>query len=317
MGLLGLGVLCLTELRCSFNTFRGRRALFKYFRFDEWSIRNLRDNTLYLNHHSFFNDPFECRCEIRTGFPKLGDGSSRFADVLRAWGFERADDEVALENYDEYMISLEGTEPDIEYYIDSARITCFSRRPDNLLMWAHYGDGLRGFCIEFDEGQILASQENANLYEVLYAESPSVVDASVMAVLHDQWYYNNDAFFETEALSKCLGNDKSFELSLYESGIKDAHDQIQELYQKMLATKPIAWSYEEELRLIDCSQREDSLGITLPYPVSAIKSVVFGEKISRDHEQAIVEIVSQMSASIELKRAVRVTGSFDVHIAAF
>lgn len=305
--------------RCAIlsNGLHESRALFKYFRFDEWALSNLRDNKLYLNHHSFFNDPFECQCEIRTGFPILGEDSNRFADVLRAWGFERADDETALEYYDDYVFSLEGAEPDIEYYIDIARITCFSRRPDNLLMWAHYGDGLRGFCIEFDEEVINASHENAHVYEIFYADSPSVVDASVMAVLHDQWDYNNEAFVETQALSKCLKKDLNFELSLYEAGIKEAHNQIHEIYQKMLATKPMAWRYEEELRLIDCSPREDASGITMPYPTSAVKSVIFGERISREDEQAIVKIISGKSASVKLKRAVRVRGSFDVHIVDF
>lgn len=296
------------------NRLRESQRLFKYFRCDEWALKNLRDNNLYLNHHSLFNDPFECRCEIRTGFPKRGDGSSRFADVLRAWGFERADDETALENYDDYVFSLEGSEPDIKYYIDSARITCFSRRADNLLMWAHYGDGLRGFCIEFDADEITAYHDNANVFEVIYADSPSVVDASIMAVLHDQWYFNNDAFYEVQAISKRLGKDKIFELSLYQVGINKSYDKIQEIYQKMLATKPVVWRYEEEIRMIDCSPRENLFGVTMTYPVSAIKSIIFGEKISRNHEEVIVEILSRKLPSVKFKKAVRVDGSFDVHI---
>ncbi len=289
--------------------------MFKYLRFDEWSLSNLISNNLYLNHYSSFNDPFECRCEIRAGFPQLADSSARLADVMRAWGFERPDDEVAVENYEDYISSLEGAEPNIAYYIDSARITCFSKRPDNLLMWSHYGDGLRGFCIEFDKEIIASLNHDANIYNVAYADSPSVVDTSVMAVLNDQWHFNNDAFFETEAMAKHTGKDRSFELSLYEADIKAAYEQIHEVFQKMLATKPMAWSYEEELRLIEFSKQAGRLGVTMRYPDSAIKSVILGEKISQVHEQTIFDILTQKKIPhARLKRAIRIDGSFDVHI---
>lgn len=288
--------------------------MFKYFRVDGWSLNNLRNSTFYLNHHSAFNDPFECRCEVRKGFPQLGDTSGRFADVLRAWGFEKIDDKDALEYYEDYVFSLDGGEPDIEHYIDCARITCFSRRPDNLLMWAHYADGLRGFCVEFDRREIADSLGNAKIYDVSYVETPSVVDASVMAVLHDQWYFNNEAFVEVDALSKRFDEDRKWELSLYEAGIEDAYSQLQDLYQKMLATKPLAWSYEEELRLIDCCSRDNCAGVILPYPTSAVVSVILGEKITQEHENAIVGIVSQHFPTAKIKKAIRVNGSFDVHI---
>jgi hypothetical protein len=29
-------------------------------------------------------------------------------------------------------------------------VACFSAAADNLLLWAHYADGHRGFCLEFD-----------------------------------------------------------------------------------------------------------------------------------------------------------------------
>lgn len=288
--------------------------MFKYSSVNKYSLANLENHQIFLNHHSFFNDPFECRCSILTGFPSLDDTSGRFADILRAWGFEKTDDKDALENYEEYISSLDGAEPDIEHYIESARITCFSKRSDNVLMWGHYADGLRGFCIEYDADLIIDAQENSNIYQVLYAELPSVVDASVMAVLHDQWYFNNEAFSEVEALAKRLSQDRVYELSLYEGGIKSSHFQIQELYQKMLATKPLAWSYEEELRLIECAPREDCSGITMFYPRSAVKSVVLGERITKDHEQALVSIVSKNFPTAKIKKAIRVNGSFDVHI---
>lgn len=288
--------------------------MFKYFRVNEYSLGNLAESNLFLNHHSSFNDPFECRCEILSGFPSLEVESPRLINILNAWGFERADDEVVRENYDDYVESLESSEPNIEYYIDNARIGCFSKRQDNLLMWAHYADGLRGFCLEFDSQKLIPPDQDAKIYEVLYENEPAIIDASVMAVLHDQWDYHNDAFFETQALAKYRGEGRNYELSLYEAGVKDASYRLGEIYQKMLATKPVQWSYEEELRLIDFAPRTGQSGTLMFYPENAIKSVIFGEKMTRDHQQLVQGILHAKALVVPLKKAVRGDGNFNIHI---
>lgn len=291
--------------------------MFKYFRVNEYSLSNLAESNLFLNHHSSFNDPFECRCEILSGFPSLEVESPRLINILNAWGFERADDEVVRESYDDYVESLESSEPDIEYYIDNARIGCFSKRQDNLLMWAHYADGLRGFCLEFDSQKLIPPDQDAKIYEVLYENEPAIIDASVMAVLHDQWDYHNDAFFEAQALAKYRGEGRNYELSLYEAGVKDASYRLGEIYQKMLATKPVQWSYEEELRLIDFAPRTGQSGTLMFYPESAIKSVIFGEKMTRDHQQLVQDILHAKALVVPIKKAVRGDGNFNIHIVDF
>ncbi|WFU31299.1 DUF2971 domain-containing protein [Bradyrhizobium brasilense] len=62
---------------------------------------------------------------------------------------------------------------------DSIRIACFGSERDNLLMWSHYGDGLRGFCIVFDEKLMVGARPEGY-----------ITDVACLAVAHDQEDYH-------------------------------------------------------------------------------------------------------------------------------
>lgn len=71
-------------------------------------------------------------------------------------------------------------------FLDSIGVLCLAEHPDNLLMWAHYGDAHRGFVIEFDERspffnqQLSPDDELRHLRKVLYSdERPSLTLSQV------------------------------------------------------------------------------------------------------------------------------------------
>lgn len=288
--------------------------MYKFAPVNEYSLLNFENGQLYLNHHSYFNDAFECSCEIFSGFPKLDDGSGRLIEVIKAWGFDDPDDPLVREHYQDYTESLEDGEPCIEYFIDSARIGCFSSDALNQLMWAHYADGLRGFCIEFDRDFVIPEERDARVYDVLYCDRPAVIDASVLAVLYDQRDYHEDAYFDVGNLAKYHGVDRSAEINMYDECFRQACDDIRAIYQKMLATKPVPWAYESEMRIIDFGPREDQCGVFMPYPREAVKSLTFGEKILGRHQDKLIEIAQSLYPTISLKRAVKVPGSFALEL---
>lgn len=43
--------------------------------------------------------------------------------------------------------------PSIAEFREKARISCFSKRNDSMLMWSHYADSHRGVCIQFEENR--------------------------------------------------------------------------------------------------------------------------------------------------------------------
>lgn len=288
--------------------------MYKYCPVTDYSLINLERGQFYLNHYETFNDPYECMCEIHMGFPRLSDRSDRLMAVLNAWGFCDFDDEVVVDNYEEYAESLEPGEPIIRDFIDSARITCFSTRPDNLLMWGHYANGMRGFCLEVDEGALLGNDDAASIYRVIYADKPATIDASVLAVLYDQLEYHSNAAWEVKTHADFHGIDKSGEVEGYHEWYLADLDRVHSIYQKMLATKPVAWKYEEEIRLIVRAPNCGKEGVQFSYPHKAIKSVILGWKISSEDEQKVIEVVRRKYPMIPIRKVVASHGSFELEM---
>ncbi len=280
--------------------------MFKYFSFSEYALANILNDELYMNHYEAFNDPFECWATVTTGFPNKNDKSNRLLSIYKAWGFDNLDDKNANENYDIYSESLVDTQLDIPSIVNSARITCFSKRADNLLMWSHYADGLRGFCLEFDRDILLVNElDNVKSYDVEYKENPAVIDTALIATLQDQIEHSFDA------LDSCASNDETsdhkehFDKSLAESN---------DIFKKMLATKPINWQYEEEIRVIYQSMCDSNTGEFLKYPSQAIKSVIVGEKMPEKQVSALKYLFESHPFAVEFKTAKRAKESFNVII---
>jgi len=294
--------------------------MYKYTSFSQYSLTNLLNDELYMNHYESFNDPFECCNEIFAGFPKKESNSSRLKDIIQAWGFEDGEDSSALENYEDLVLSLEDTEPNVEGTLNSARISCFSKKQDNLLMWAHYADGLRGFCLEFDRETILTNNSSAQIFEVLYENKPAIVDTAVIAVLNDQVDYHEDAIYETEKrleyaqMSDEQKESTRGEILMYKEYLDLVYTKNRVIYQKMLATKSIEWHYEEELRIILQTDNINKEGFFFKYPIKAIKSIIVGEKMPPIQKQTLFRLIRMKSKDIKLKIASRIPGQFSVKI---
>lgn len=287
--------------------------MFKYHAFSEYSLASILNDEIYMNHYESFNDPFECRCEILVGFPKRDPGCARFQGIVRAWGFDDANDQIVIDNYDDYVFSLEDSEPSIPAMLNGARIGCFSMKGDNLLMWSHYADGLRGFCIEFDPVLLLFnSVEGTEIYSVRYDNGPAVIDTALIAVLNDQVNYHEDSIFTFEQEAKHLGINRSSEIKAYREVMEDACKRNREIYQQMLATKPMEWRYEEEVRIISNSGKLDKSGEFLKYPSEAIKSVIVGERMPIHQRRELMKAIEKHPSHINIKSASRVKGKFNI-----
>jgi hypothetical protein len=91
-------------------------------------------------------------------------------------------------------------------------VSCFSGKVDNFLMWSHYANGHRGYCVEYQ-----VSNKN-EFYKMEY--SPERIDATAAAVKYTYQIPGSPEGNKTRALMKLI-----------------------------FAHKSIEWSYEEEYRL--------------------------------------------------------------------
>jgi hypothetical protein len=284
-----------------------KKNVFKFYRVSDYSINAFGNSQIFCNHYSAFNDPFECWCIPQTGIPHPVNEKERYADVYRAWGFEEADfSQKGVEGLHEYCEQFDNEYAEsITQYIDSARIACFSADVSNMLMWSHYTDGLRGFCVEFDPEELVKSSQRAVILKVRYKRKPEYLDTMVYSVAEDQVDFHEMVIDEELGYHKYVKDRKKISIRPYADWLKKSRRLLFSLYAKQLAVKPVEWGYEKEMRLIYHSKDDSLAGELFDYPASAVKSIIFGEKMSAENKMLLTDIVMKKYPDVPLGSAVR------------
>ena len=163
---------------------------------------------------------------------------------------------------------------DVNY--DKFGICCLTPNQKNLLMWAHYSDNHKGFCIGFDTNKILEIQK------LLVKKN------------------------ELLQLLKIPYSDTIPSINFYESMSSD--QWVNDLY-KMLYTKSSHWSYEQEYRLSYWNHPNMSLDISF----NVISEVILGCKISKNNKKKILLVISKFDSNISLFQAHKHSTKFDLH----
>jgi hypothetical protein len=146
--------------------------LYKYQSVSARSLENLKLRTLWFSHPSAFNDPFDCA--IQVGFKDLTTD-----DLERVHSYYLSRDDLPPQ-VRESLVSNSAGSPEFRRMIEAALagftdspltgqsrnlgVACFSAKNDDLLMWSHYADGHRGFCLEFDTSEEPFSKSEPVMY---------------------------------------------------------------------------------------------------------------------------------------------------------
>ena len=130
---------------------------YKYKRIDEANLdhssRIFTHNELYFSTVNEFNDPFDCRYRYELNgseadLAEYHDGIQRKLHPSR--NEQERHSETALWLKDIKSPDYEeNLQQDFREAVAKCRIYCLSAVPDDILMWAHYADGHRGFCLKF------------------------------------------------------------------------------------------------------------------------------------------------------------------------
>lgn len=141
------------------NWLRPRGALlYKYFPLRGGSqddLSNVRrvieESELYFSRLADFNDPFDC-CPIYDA--PSNDFQYWFAQLSKSGNYAINDLEKIKNNWQERKTTpnqlVENQRSKMQKAIsEELGICCFSEKPDNLLMWAHYASFHTGICFEF------------------------------------------------------------------------------------------------------------------------------------------------------------------------
>ncbi|HBR1708106.1 TPA: DUF2971 domain-containing protein [Klebsiella quasipneumoniae subsp. similipneumoniae] len=209
------------------------RILFKYRKYDEKGIDILLKQEIWFSTADRFNDPFEAE----TSFP----------EVLEAvWARKNLSAEMK-KKFEDALVEL----------ISTVGVCAFSRARKNQLMWSHYADEHKGFCIGFRE-------------EIIRSENPKIHSLDVI--------YQSDFPFKN-IISR---------INRYQQN--PTHQNLLEIAgdisYSILRTKYSGWKYERERRLI----KMDS-GV-VNFKPAAINSIAFGLRMKKDDRDNLRKLLS-------------------------
>ena len=142
-------------------------SLYKYRAFNELSLQSLINEIAWFSKPELFNDPFDCgiyvdegkieesiRAAVEIAYEKSGNDKSQIPENDLT---VKENDKVAFNRFRESVYSL----------IQSSGVFSLSAVNNDILMWGHYADSHKGFCIEYlrDGENILGKQADPVIYQ--------------------------------------------------------------------------------------------------------------------------------------------------------
>lgn len=143
--------------------------------------------------------------------------------------------------------------------IQTFRVVCFTESPYSMLMWAHYANNHKGFCIEYEIPPY--TKEYLQLYH------------NLMPVI-----YSNE---RVSILEQCVR-------FLQPPGLTG--DILWDIFKYGLLMKSMAWKYQNEWRLISC---DNLLANDYNCAFFKIKKVYLGNKMDVQERLKVIEICKQ------------------------
>lgn len=163
---------------------------------------------------------------------------------------EIADGQAWYSRYDRLNDPYEGVyinrsgEPVFDQFIKSLRALCFSRRNDNLLLWAHYADNHRGICLQYE---FTDDTYRGQCFPVEYSPNQPILE----------------------------------KVERYPAGVSAAETLSihKDREARVFLTKSQDWSYEEEYRLLRLAEEPNAPGERRPVPAK-LTAIYFGLRTS-------------------------------------
>ena len=132
------------------------------YKYRNWKCQYHKDilckNHLYLSPPKDFNDPFDCRIPINYYLLDTPEKKDKYIDTQtenyceEGKIIQRKELEERLKNLDKFQ---EDYEKQIYDFQDKyLGVLCLSRRWDSILMWSHYADNHKGYCVGIYEEKL-------------------------------------------------------------------------------------------------------------------------------------------------------------------
>lgn len=270
------------------------------------NISDIANQLLWLADPSMFNDPHDCEFGIGEDFdlyvlkqmaqnPKLftteelsiiskaqrQKRSITYPNVLKIlnlsnrWQLLQDECQHLRKEIYKYLSSLASAK---------YRVACFVQDWGNPyeyddLMWAHYAQSHKGFCIEYDVEGIFDSTKFRG-YSISYMDYFNKFYYGSLSIEQQKQILIN-GFFPVVYSSKrqMVSAGYAYRIGKGKSTSRIKND-VEINFLRSLLTKNLIWKYEREWRLIVCDELVKNLGHKIPFPFA--KTIIPGHCASRE-----------------------------------
>jgi len=244
--------------------------------------RILTEDQIWFTSARKFNDPFDCTIPLRYDLLSDEDFVQRAAKL--ATRYNPALDSAKTNQEARSLLAthpfrdpkrVEDAKRDLtDSIINSYGIFSLSAVLENILMWSHYADSHRGFCIEYD------SQKLMDMFDRLFDKSELIIFLRPIKYMSE---------YPIPIPSPDLDDDKD-----------------DETWMQLLTTKSNYWSYEKEWRCLYVGQVNKGLVLD----PGIITSVYLGCRMLPEHRNQIANLLSSRSPKVALYQAEKVENAF-------
>lgn len=241
-------------------------SLFKFYTFNEHSLSSLINSKIWISSAALLNDPFDCNISLSEKI-----SSTDFRNYEKEQSFT-VDGPIR----ERKRAWLGGLKEEYRLFRERIGVFCGSSCYKNNLMWSHYADSHKGFCVEImvdDKFRDAEFSHGMNYMNVIYGSYPS------------ESYWN-----------------------VFGSHAKP--DNIARLIT-LFSYKSKDWEYESEWRIFVLLE-EGEKGRLEPMP-GEIVSVKFGMNMPEANQKTIVQLLGK---DISYEMAKKAAGGFDLDFAS-
>ncbi|PSV91640.1 DUF2971 domain-containing protein [Photobacterium angustum] len=274
-------------------------SLYRFYPYNAHDLDSLSNNYLWFSSYADFNDPFE-DVFIRNAIFKLSDfeySDARAISFIKEFYKDEFDDakltelltklvvDKNLESYFKEKLNrlVETTQRLLDEYIEINKACCFAtddlngnkKALENKLMWSHYSNGFRGFCIEYDFDLLIDS---------ISRFTDQAVGLSPIIYSNLSKHHVTDLALQTGSIKLDFGS--------------------------LICMKSNEWAYENEYRLLLSNMPNLNY-----FSSKSIKSITVGEKMPENKLNTLVSILkSNPDISCKLNKAYIDPDDFNIKI---
>ena len=126
------------------------RFIYKYYTNEKNRLQDtLNNRTIWFSKPMDFNDPFDCRLIVDTN--NTEKEVIEFADYLCSKRTVTEADRLKVRlNFLNPKYRYKIANESIQNAVSKSGVSCFSKNRDSILMWSHYSNSHKGYCLKFD-----------------------------------------------------------------------------------------------------------------------------------------------------------------------